>query len=208
MSALSALLNTYRSASVTEREKGTYFEELICTYLRNEATYRDLYDKVWTYAEWAKEQSLSGKDAGIDLVARTQGTGEYHAIQCKLYAEDYKVQKKDIDSFFTASGKAPFSHRVIVATTNNWSEHAEDALQGQQPPVSKIDLQALEDSQIDWAKYQPHQAVALKAKKQLREHQQTALNAVAAGLKDAERGKLIMACGTGKTVAADRKLTQ
>lgn len=199
MSALSALLNTYRSAAVTEREKGTYFEELICTYLRNEATYRDLYDKVWTYAEWAKEQSLSGKDAGIDLVARTQGTGEYHAIQCKLYAEDYKVQKKDIDSFFTASGKAPFSHRVIVATTNNWSEHAEDALQGQQPPVSKIDLQALEDSQIDWAKYQPHQAVALKAKKQLREHQQTALNAVAAGLKDAERGKLIMACGTGKT---------
>lgn len=72
MSALSALLNTYRSASVTEREKGTYFEELICTYLRNEATYRDLYDKVWTFAEWAKEQSLSGKDAGIDLVARTQ----------------------------------------------------------------------------------------------------------------------------------------
>ena len=199
MSALSALLNTYRSASVTEREKGTYFEELICTYLRNEATYRDLYDRVWTYAEWAKEQSLSGKDAGIDLVARTQGTGQYHAIQCKLYAEDYKVQKKDIDSFFTASGKAPFSHRFIVATTNNWSEHAEDALQGQQPPVSKIDLQALEDSQIDWAKYQPNQAVALKAKKQLREHQQTALNAVAAGLKDAERGKLIMACGTGKT---------
>ncbi|MDR8017800.1 DEAD/DEAH box helicase [Ectopseudomonas guguanensis] len=199
MSPLSTLLNAYRSASVTEREKGTYFEELICAYLRNEATYRDLYDKVWTYAEWAKEQGLSGKDAGIDLVARTQGTGEYHAIQCKLYAEDYKVQKKDIDSFFTASGKAPFSHRIIVATTNNWSEHAEDALQGQQPPVSKIDLQALEDSQIDWAKYQPNHAVVLKARKQLRDHQQTALNAVAAGLKDAERGKLIMACGTGKT---------
>ena len=199
MSTLSALLDNFRSASVTEREKGTYFEELICAYLRNEATYRDLYDKVWMYAEWAKEQGLSGKDAGIDLVARTQGTGEYHAIQCKLYAEDYKVQKKDIDSFFTASGKAPFSHRVIVTTTNNWSEHAEDALQGQQPPVSKIDLQALEDSQIDWAKYQSNQTVVLKARKQLRDHQQTALNAVAAGLKDAERGKLIMACGTGKT---------
>jgi len=199
MSALSALLDTYRSTSVTEREKGTYFEELICTYLRNEATYRDLYDKVWTYSNWAIEQGLDGRDTGIDLVARTQGTGEYHAIQCKLYSEDYRVQKKDIDSFFTASGKAPFSHRIIVTTTNNWSEHAEDALQGQQPPVSKIDLQALEDSQIDWAKYQPNQAVALKAKKQLREHQQSALNAVAAGLKDADRGKLIMACGTGKT---------
>ncbi|AXS73373.1 MULTISPECIES: DEAD/DEAH box helicase [Pseudomonas] len=203
MSALSALLNTYRSASVTEREKGTYFEELICTYLRNEATYRDLYDKVWTYAEWAKEQGLSGKDAGIDLVARTQGIGEYHAIQCKLYAEDYKVQKKDIDSFFTASGKAPFSHRIIVATTNNWSEHAEDALQGQQLSINKIDLQALEESQIDWTRYQPHEKPILKAKKSLEDekyqHQKTALNAVAAGLKNAERGKLIMACGTGKT---------
>lgn len=199
MSALSALLNTYRAASASEREKGTYFEELICAYLRNEATYRDLYDKVWMYGDWAKEQGLDGRDTGIDLVARTQGTGEYHAIQCKLYAEDYRVQKKDIDSFFTASGKAPFSHRIIVTTTNNWSEHAEDALQGQQPPVSKIDLQALEESQIDWAKYQPNQAVALKARKQLRDHQQTALNATAAGLKDAKRGKLIMACGTGKT---------
>ncbi|BAP80334.1 DNA helicase restriction enzyme type III Rsubunit [Pseudomonas sp. MT-1] len=199
MSALSALLDAYRCASVTEREKGTYFEELICTYLRNEATYRDLYDKVWTYASWAKEQGLDGRDTGIDLVARTQGTGEYHAIQCKLYAEDYRVQKKDIDSFFTASGKAPFSHRIIVTTTNNWSEHAENALLGNHQTINKIDLQALEDSQIDWAKYQPNQAVALKAKKKLRDHQQTALNAVMAGLKDAERGKLIMACGTGKT---------
>ena len=199
MSALSALLDAYRSAALTEREKGTYFEELICTYLRNEAKYRDLYDKVWTYAHWAKEQGLDGRDTGIDLVARTQGTGEYHAIQCKLYATNYRVQKRDIDSFFTASGKAPFSHRIIVATTNNWSEHAENALQGQIQTINKIDLQELEDSQIDWAKYQPNQTVALKAKKQLREHQQTALNAVSAGLKDAERGKLIMACGTGKT---------
>ncbi len=199
MSALSALLDAYRSAALTEREKGTYFEELICTYLRNEAKYRDLYDKVWTYAHWAKEQGLDGRDTGIDLVARTQGTGEYHAIQCKLYATNYRVQKRDIDSFFTASGKAPFSHRIIVATTNNWSEHAENALQGQIQTINKIDLQELEDSQIDWAKYQPNQTVALKAKKTLRDHQLTALNAVAAGLKTAERGKLIMACGTGKT---------
>lgn len=199
MSALSALLDTYRQASASEREKGTYFEELIRAYLRNEATYRDLYDQVWMYFEWAKDQGLDGRDTGIDLVARTRGTGEYHAIQCKLYAEDYRVQKKDIDSFFTASGKAPFSHRVIVTTTNNWSEHAESALQGQQPPVSKIDLQALEDSQINWAKYQSSQVVTLKPRKQLRDHQTTALNAVVAGLQNAERGKLIMACGTGKT---------
>lgn len=63
----------------------------------------------------------------------------------------------------------------------------------------KIDLQALEESQIEWSKYQSKQVVVLRAKKELREHQQSALNAVTSGLKDAERGKLIMACGTGKT---------
>ena len=140
MTALQILLATYRNASASEREKGTYFEDLICTYLRNEATYRDLYDQVWTYAEWAKLQGLDARDTGIDLVAQMQGTGEYHAIQCKFYAEDYRVQKNDIDSFFTASGKKSFSHRIIIATTNNWSEHANDALQNQHPPVSKIDL--------------------------------------------------------------------
>lgn len=199
MTALHDLLATYRNASVTEREKGTYFEELIVTYLRNEATYSDLYSHVWTYANWASEQGIDGRDTGIDLVAKTQGTGEIHAIQCKFLAEDYKVQKADIDSFFTASGKKPFVRRIIITTTNNWSEHANDALQNQQPPVNKIDLHDLETSQIDWSKYQPNHAPVLKEKKKLREHQQTALSAVQHGLAAADRGKLIMACGTGKT---------
>lgn len=199
MTALEKLLDTFRHTAVTEREKGTYFEELIVTYLRNEATYRDLYSDVWTYAEWADLQGLDKRDTGIDLVAKTQGTAEYHAIQCKLFAPDHKVQKSDIDSFFTASGKKPFTRRIIVATTNHWSEHAEDALLDQQPPVSKIDLTALEESQIDWGQYQPKAAPVIKAKKELRPHQTNALNAVVHGLADADRGKLIMACGTGKT---------
>jgi len=199
MTALQNLLDTYRSASVTEREKGTYFEELVACYLRNEATYRDLYSDVWTYAEWAKLQGLDKRDAGIDLVAKTQGTGEIHAIQCKLYATDYRLQKGDIDSFFTASGKKPFTHRIIVSTNLNWSEHAEDALRDQQPPVSKIDLHDLENSQIDWAQFQPAKQPILKPKKSLRDHQTAARDAVVHGLATHNRGKLIMACGTGKT---------
>ncbi|RQT48507.1 DEAD/DEAH box helicase [Burkholderia cepacia] len=199
MTALEMLLDAFRQTAVTEREKGTYFEELIVTYLRNEATYRDLYSDVWTYAEWADLQGVDKRDTGIDLVAKTRGTDEIHAIQCKLYAPDYKVQKGDIDSFFTASGKKPFTRRIIVATTNHWSEHAEDALLDQQPPVSKIDLTALEESQIDWGQYQPKAAPVIKAKKELRPHQTNALNAAVHGLADADRGKLIMACGTGKT---------
>lgn len=199
MTDLRTLLDSYRNSALTEREKGTYFEELILSYLRNEATYRDLYNEVWAYADWAKQQGLDKRDVGIDLVAKTTGTNEYHAIQCKLYAEEYRLQKADIDSFFTASGKKPFTHRVIVSTTNHWSEHAEDALRGQQPPVSKIDLHDLENSQIEWAKYRPKRTPALKIKKSLRDHQKTAVEAVLTGLRTADRGKLIMACGTGKT---------
>ena len=93
MSSLHDLLDTFRKASVTEREKGTYFEELIVCYLRNEACYRDLYSDVWTYAAWADLQGLDKRDTGIDLVAKTAGTEEFHAIQCKFYAPDYRVQK-------------------------------------------------------------------------------------------------------------------
>lgn len=199
MSDLQNLLTQYRNASVTEREKGTYFEELIQTYFRYEATYADLYSDVWLYADWAKEQGLDGRDTGIDLVAKTNGTDEYHAIQCKFYAEDYRIRKSDIDSFFTASGQTPFTHRVIVTTTKDWSENAEQALVGQQPAVTKIDLHDLENSQIDWAKYQSSEPPVLKEKKRLHKHQISAHKSVMAGLKSADRGKLIMACGTGKT---------
>lgn len=197
--ALTSLLDTLRQSSMSEREKGTYFEELILAYLRNEATYRELYAKVWTWAEWAPSNGFSARDDGIDLVAEVAGTGEIHAIQCKFYDPAHRLQKSEIDSFFTASGRRPFVHRVIVSTTDHWSEHAENALVDQQPPVSKITLHDLENSQIDWAKYQPQAAVSLKPKKTLRPHQESALKAVIAGLKDGDRGKLIMACGTGKT---------
>lgn len=199
MTALQNLLNSFRSQSQTEREKGTYFELLTIQYLKNEASYKDLYADVLTYAEWAESQGLPKNDAGIDLVARTRGTDEIHAIQCKFYADDYRVQKSDIDSFFTASGKKYFTHRIIVTTTNNWSQNAEDALNDQNPPISKIDLNDLENSQIDWAQFQPNQAPVIKPKKSLRPHQTNALNAVKIGLSEADRGKLIMACGTGKT---------
>lgn len=199
MSALSEILDDYRKNSVTEREKGTYFEELIICYLRNEASYKDLYSEVWTYGEWARLQGLDERDTGIDLVAKTAGTEEYHAIQCKLYAEDYKLQRRDIDSFFTASGKRPFTHRIIVSTTNHWTEHAEEAIRDQQPPVSKIDLHDLENSQIDWTQYRSKSEPVLKPKFPPRPHQLKAINAVMSGLSKADRGKLIMACGTGKT---------
>lgn len=198
MTALTDILSSYREAAQTNRESGTYFEELTICYLRTEPSYRDLYRQVWTYGDWAKHVGRDGRDVGIDLVAETF-TGEVHAIQCKLYEEDHRIQKSDIDSFFTASGQKPFTHRIIVTTTNEWSEHADDALRDQQPPVTKIDLAALEESVIDWSAFAPDAAPTVKTKKTPRPHQRDALQRVLSGLKDSDRGKLIMACGTGKT---------
>nr|WP_298797899.1 type ISP restriction/modification enzyme [uncultured Acetobacter sp.] len=199
MSALSELLDSLRDSAVSESEKGTYFEELIVCYLRTEPSYADIYDQVCTYKEWAREHGHPVKDTGIDLVARTRGTQEFHAIQCKFYAPDHKISKKDIDTFFSASGKKHFSRRIIVATTNHWNSNAEDTLSDQNPPVSKIDLLDLENSLIDWSQYKPNKAPVLREKKTPREHQVTAIHNVQAGFKTHERGRLIMACGTGKT---------
>ncbi len=88
---------------------------------------------------------------------------------------------------------------MIVTTTDHWTENASDSLENQNPPVSRIDLHHLENSVIDWAQYHEEAQPTLKAQKQLREHQKTALGRTLEGLKTADRGKLIMACGTGKT---------
>ncbi|MFA5702631.1 MAG: DEAD/DEAH box helicase family protein, partial [Advenella sp.] len=211
MSALSKILNSFRNQAISERDKGTDFEQLVRVYLRHEPFYKDIYENVWMYADWAELQGYLRKDTGIDLVAKTT-TGEFHAIQCKNYAPEYKIAKADIDSFFTASGRRDFSHRVIVTTTNEWTNNALSALDNQNPPVSVINLADLERSQIDWEAYvvdEPVYSVAdepirLKQQKTLREHQRSALESVTNGFKTKERGKLIMACGTGKTFTSLR----
>lgn len=200
MSAFFDLINTYRTTAKSEREKGTYFELLCIKYFENEPAYADLFTKVQPYTEWAKEQGLTGKDTGIDLVA-TDKDGGFCAIQCKLYDADRKVSKSEIDSFLSAASKTYFKSRIIVSTTNEWSQNALDTLENQDPPVTKIDLATLANSVIDWAKFLEKKEVVFKPKKQLRPHQSAALTNVKIGLYDQklDRGKLIMACGTGKT---------
>ncbi|MCA4814178.1 DEAD/DEAH box helicase [Acinetobacter towneri] len=200
MSSFFDLINTYRTTAKTEREKGTYFELLCIKYFENEPFYKEEFSKVQTYTDWAKEQGLTGKDTGIDLVATTKD-GEFHAIQCKLYDADRKVSKSEIDSFLSAASKTYFSRRIIVSTTHAWSDNALATLENQDPPVTKIDLETLEQSAIDWLKFAEKKEVVLKPKKQLRDHQKAALTNVQIGLYEQglERGKLIMACGTGKT---------
>lgn len=203
MTALQGILAQFREMTLNERDKGTSFENLMVQYFKTEPFYKEQYSDVLSYFDWVDRHGAdlgisTKKDAGIDLVAITSD-GEFHAIQCKNYSPGHAISKSDIDSFFTASGKTYFSHRIIVATTDKWTDNAQDSLENQHPPVSRIDLHNLENSVIDWSQYHENTKPVLKAQKQLREHQITALNSTIKGLNAADRGKLIMACGTGKT---------
>lgn len=211
MTTIHDILSQFREAAQSNRDLGDKFERLIANYLLIDPQYADRLADVWLWSEWPDR---SGADVGIDLVARERGTGDYWAIQCKFYDPTHSIQKADIDSFFTASGKRfptkdgerGFSHRIIVSTTDKWSKHAEDALADQSIPVSRLWFKDLAESPIDWAQFSLANIkdIRLKAKKEVREHQEEAINGVIDGFKEADRGKLIMACGTGKTFTALR----
>ncbi|WP_019590528.1 type ISP restriction/modification enzyme [Thioalkalivibrio sp. ALE20] len=205
------VLERFRERAQSEREKGGLFERLVANYLMTDPQYADLFDQVWLWDEWP---ARIGADAGIDLVAREQATGDYWAIQCKFFDPDATIQKSDIDSFFTASGKRfatnegerYFARRLIVTTAEHWSKKAEEALADQTIPVTRLFFKDLEESPIDWTVFQLDrpQDLRLQVKNEVRPHQKEALEDCLRGFGQHERGKLIMACGTGKTFTSLR----
>jgi len=201
MTTIHQILAEFREAASSNRDMGDKFERLVATYLITDPLQNERFSDVWLWSEWPGRGNQP--DTGIDLVAKERYTGEYCAIQCKFYAKGHTVQKADIDSFFTASGKKPFTSRMIVATTE-FGKNAEEAMVNQQPPVQRLRLEDLENSAIDWSQFslkRPDQ-MQLRGRKQLRPHQTKARQHVMEGLEFADRGKLIMACGTGKTFTA------
>ncbi|KAA0932902.1 DEAD/DEAH box helicase [Psychrobacter sp. ANT_H59] len=207
-STLQKILNDYRKVTHTQRDSGTLFEELMIKYFENEPKFESEYKEVLSYADWAdkyaEELGLPNKkDTGIDLVA-TNYLGEHHAIQCKNYVPSHKMAKSDIDSFMSASGKSYFSYRIVVSTVDEWTDNATQMIDNQNPPVSMINLAELEQSSIDWDEFYQSEEIKFVEKYELRPHQQGAHNGVINGLKEADRGKLILACGTGKTFTSLR----
>ena len=202
-SALDALLDEYRARAKSEREKGTLFEELTRQFLLHDARFAHQFKEIYLWSEWPERRT---GDTGIDLVAIPVRDGEGPvAIQCKFYALGHRIQKADIDSFLSASGKEPFGRRIVVDTSGApWGKNAQDAIEGQQIPVSRITLANLRDSDIDWRTYSlgSTQAPKTRERKVPRDHQVRARSAVTAGFEEHDRGTMVMACGTGKTFTA------
>ncbi len=203
------ILEKYRSISFSERNKGDRFERLMQAFLQTYPVYKGRFAHVWLWNEFPHRGDLGGRDTGIDLVAKTVD-GDYWAIQCKCYDEKAVIDKPAVDSFLATSSRTfvndegrttAFSTRLWICTTNNWGSGADDAIQNQNPKVQRILLSELRDAPVDWEELDKgiYGERARAPKKTPREHQQKAIDAFHEHFKTETRGKLIMACGTGKT---------
>ena len=226
--SLHALLAGWREQAATagyrrERDKGTAFENLCMAYLQHDPIQARQYEPPMLYSDWvrAPEQSHEGvaetlghyavpgrsaQDLGIDLVAKLRDEEGWCAIQCKFHATGRRIAKAEIDSFLAASGHRDFRQRLIIDTTGReWSAQAEQMLRNQAVPVRRIGLQELQASPIRWQDFATSGEIRFADQRRLRPHQRRAMEAVTSGLADPNsRGKMIMACGTGKTLTSLR----
>jgi len=205
------ILKQIRAEAFSQRDKGDKFERLMQRWLLTDPRYNDDLETVWLWSDFPSKHNFgSGQDVGIDLVARTK-SGEYWAIQCKCYAENTTIDRPAVDSFLVTSGRSfrdvntfqttRFSQRVWISTNSNWTANAKDALENQDPPCFRIGTQDLLNSPVDWDKLYNGKLgnEARLAGKNPLAHQLNAMSAADKYYKEHDRGKLIMACGTGKT---------
>lgn len=200
-------LNYIRQHANTQFGKGRLFERLIRAYLLEDPFYKKRFSEVYLWSEWADlRPEVDGVDLGIDLVAK-ESDGGYCAIQCKFYAKDKRVSKSDIDSFISESNREPYTARIFVDTGKSWSANLLKAIDGLEPPCQRISAADLASRPVQWPNLSTQEPDQLNYQLEtfsLREHQQKAFDDVINGFKDSDRGKLIMACGTGKTFTALR----
>ena len=209
------ILEKYRKEALSKKAYGTKFEELMVGFLQTYPMYDGLFASVNLWMDFPyRTQFGSGQDVGIDIVAKTV-TGEYWAVQCKMYARDAIVSRNDLNSFIVTSGQKftdsdgklqTFSTRLLISTTDEIGSNAIALIKNQDPPVSTLTYGNLLDAEVDWDALENniHGKSARRPKHELRPHQVKAVNLALEHYKTNDRGKLIMACGTGKTFTALR----
>ena len=152
------------------------------------------FEKVWLWNEWPEND---GPDTGIDLVTR-QYNGEYCAVQCKCYADDGSLSMKSVATFLAKAQSLKMKHTILVYTGDTLTGHAQKVLRDSRTGI--ITPEHFRQSSINWDKFP--RITRIKNPKKLRLHQINAVEDVLKGFEDNDRGKMIMACGTGKTLAA------
>lgn len=180
------------------RVRGRQFERVCKWFLANDPQqYRNMLRRVWLWDDWPGRW---GPDAGIDLVAEDH-EGRLWAVQAKAYDPRYTVTKADVDTFLSESSRAVFSYRLLIATTDRLSPHAGRIIDDL--GVGFVGRATLLTADLDWpASLDDLRPSPPPEPAKPRDYQREAIDAVIAGFHSADRGQLIMACGTGKTLTA------
>ncbi len=189
------------------QEKGDQFETLVRNIFKKYIQEADTNIRnICIWQEWEYRQT---RDLGIDLVCEKMVNNEiqYTAIQCKFLKRDTTLYKSNVNSFlanihteFRVDGQNKiFSRGEIYATTNKISDNLLKQLDNLEKDVSIRTYDDISKSGIRWDK---DIKKIVRKTKELRLYQKEALNSITSGFKETNRGKLIMACGTGKTLVA------
>ena len=191
-----AILDRIRVESRDESEKGRWFEQLFMRVALQRPEFE--IEAIWRWPDWPEREELTGldgRDIGIDLVGR-RTSGEWVAIQCKCYEEGRTLGKSEIDKFLGGSQQPVFRLRWIVATCR-WGPNAERAIMNAHPQVTQIDFRQLLGVQVE-------EQDAQRPVQEPWPLQVEAIEDAVMGLTNHDRGRLVMACGTGKTFTALR----
>ncbi len=197
------LIKEKLQAIPNQRHKGSLFEKISKQFLQEHDSANE-YESIKLWSDW-KEKNNEG-DRGIDIVIQTTSK-EYIAVQCKFHQD--KISWNEISPFTSklqsGVGEVRFKKGIIISTSKLSSSALEEI---EQIRSIGIDIEEITEedflySQIDWEKFDPEQSEELPLcdKKKPRSHQIEAINAIKEYFSDPKntRGKLIMACGTGKT---------
>ena len=199
MATFDELVKQVNDNLTKERDRGTAFEKMVVAYLKNEPAYKQKFQDVWMLNEVPAEYHISKKDTGVDIVAKDYD-GNLTAVQAKFYKG--KVSKAGIDSFVAETGKKVYSAGMLVSSTDDWNRNARKTLDDTTKPFTVIGLSQLRHADFDWQKFsfaKENTNLSKKKTKKLRPYQETAINNSLKYFKEHDRGKLIMAPGTGKT---------
>jgi len=189
-----------RETSANESEKGKRFEQATRYFFMNDPLWSPRLSETWA---WADAPTNDGQDIGIDLVAQDAEDGSYWAIQCKAYDDAATLDYKTLSTFFsTAAASNQYKNLAIVDTAADWSSNLQKI--ADQYKTIRINQQDLSASSIDWQPFIEGKASTQRAVYEPRPHQVEAIDACVAGFHEHDRGQLIMACGTGKTLTALR----
>ena len=186
----------YNSLDPDPVKRGKQFERFVKWFLKTDPEWATQVDQVWLWDEWPERW---GADCGIDLVIRHKNGGNW-AVQAKCYAPDHHITKHDVDKFLSESNRPLIQHRLLIATTDFIGGNARQVCEAQEKPVVRFLLSDFERSLLEYpASFAELPQAKRKPRPEPREHQNEARAAVVQGLRTADRGQLIMACGTGKT---------